>query len=317
MYYADTSICFGENGMKKAIKEVNPFRFEDLKARFASDDDCRAFLFQQKWPLGFVCPNCGHTEYYEITKRHTYQCKNCRHQTSVTVGTVMDKSHLSLSTWVWAIYLVSRDKRGYSAMQLSRTLNLSYNTAWYLLHRIRHAMTERNGKYLLAGVVELDDTYFGGAKKGSKRGRGTKKTKVIVAISKDVHGNPLFAQMKVVNDLTSLTISRFAGAHIKSGAIVRTDAYSSYRKPLAAKYLHDYKVFDADSEALRWLHTVISNSKSFVQGTFHGLDKKHLQSYLDEFCYRFNRRKLGGDIYKKLLSAVVEASPIRYAELTT
>lgn len=303
--------------MKKVWKDHNPVRFEDVQARFDTEDACRKFLFQQRWPIGFECPKCGCKESYTIEKRHKYQCKNCRHQSSVTAGTVMDRSHLSLITWVWAIYLVARDKRGYSAMQLSRVLSLPYNTAWFLLHRIRHAMAERDSRYTLAGIVELDDTYFGGAKKGSKRGRGTTKAKVIVAVSKDVDGKPKYAKMQVVEDLTSPTIGKFARANIEAGALVQTDAYSGYRKPLAAKYLHEYHVFDPDTDMLKWLHTIIANSKSFAQGTFHGLGRKHLQSYLDEFCYRFNRRQMGGDIFDKLLSAVTQSSTLRFADLTS
>jgi transposase-like protein len=131
---------------------------EDIQRRFDTEDACRDYLFKLRWPDGFICPVCGCREYYHITTRHKYACKSCRHQASVTSGTVMDRSHLSLRTWIWAIYLVSRDKRGYSAMQLSRMLNLPYNTAWFLLHRIRNAMAERDNRYLLKGIVELDDT---------------------------------------------------------------------------------------------------------------------------------------------------------------
>jgi len=117
-------------------------------------------MFKQRWPGGFICPLCGCREYYLIKKRHKYQCKNCRYQASVTAGTVMDRSHLPLTIWVWAIFLVAHDKRGISATQLSRVLNLPYNTSWFLLHRIRHAMAERDSLYKLAGIVELDDTFF-------------------------------------------------------------------------------------------------------------------------------------------------------------
>ncbi len=269
--------------------------FEDLQRRFDTEDACGNHLFKLRWPDGFICPVCGCREYYHITTRHKYACKNCRYQASVTAGTVMDRSHLSLR--IWAIYLVSRDKRRYSAMQLSRVLNLPYNTAWFLLHRIRNAMAERGSRYLLKGIVELDDTYSGKTRKGSKRGRGTTKNKIIVAISKDEDGKPQYVKMQVVADLKGKTIARFAKNSIAEGTTVQTDAYRSYRKPLAEKCLHEYQVFDADSDMLKWLHTIVSNAKAFVAGTFHGLGKKHLQSYLDEYCYRFNRRNMGSMIF--------------------
>ena len=176
-----------------------------------------------------------------------------------------------MRTWIWAIYLVSRDKRGYSAMQLSRILNLPYNTAWFLLHRIRNAMAERDNGYMLKGIVELDDTYLGKAKKGGKRGRGTKKNKVVVAISKDEEGKPQYVKMQVVTDLKAKTIAKFAKSSIVEGATVQTDAYRSYRKPLTEKYLHEYQVFDADSDMLKWLHIIVSNAKAFCIGDFSRL----------------------------------------------
>lgn len=290
--------------------------FADIQRQFDTEDACRDYLFSLRWPDGFICPICGCREYYHITTRHKYACKNCRYQASVTAGTVMDRSHLSLRTWIWAIYLVSRDKRGYSAMQLSRVLNLPYNTAWFLLHRIRNAMTNRDKCYLLNGIVELDDTYFGKKKKGGKRGRGTAKSKVIVALSKGDDDKPQYVKMQVVANLKGKTIAKFAKNSISEGSIVQTDAYHSYRKPLAEKYLHEYQVFNPDSEMLKWLHTIVSNAKAFISGTHHGLGNKHLQSYLDEYCYRFNRRKMGSGIFDRLLFAVTQSPPLRFADLT-
>ena len=228
----------------------------------------------------------------------------------------MHRSHLPLLTWFWAIYLVSKDKRGYSAMQLSKELDLPYNTAWFLLHRIRHAMGERDQIYHLFGTIELDDTFFGGKKKGGKRGRGSKKTKVIVAVSKSGEGKPRYVKMTVVQNLKSKTIEKFVLKNIQKKSTVQTDAYHSYRKPLAENYNHQYEVFDSDGEMLRWLHIIIGNAKAFVNGTFHGLEEKHLQRYLDEFCYRFNRRYFESNLFSHLLSAVASASPLTFAELS-
>ncbi len=122
--------------MEKSYGNEKRVGLEDIQRRFDTEYACRDYLFKLRWPDGFICPVCGCREHYHITTRHKYACKSCRYQASVTAGTVMDRSHLSLRTWIWAIYLVSRDKRGYSAMQLSRVLNLPYNTAWFLLHRI-------------------------------------------------------------------------------------------------------------------------------------------------------------------------------------
>jgi transposase-like protein len=291
-------------------------RFQKIQERFKTDDVCRKYLFSLRWPNGFICPRCGCNDYYLISTRNHHQCKNCRYQVSVTAGTVMDRSHLPLRVWLWAIYLVACDKRGYSAMQLSCELNLPYNTAWFLLHRIRHAMSERDNHYMLAGIVELDDTYFGKPKKGDKRGRGTGKIKVLAALSKDKAGKPQFAKMQVVPNLKGRTVANFTQHSIFEGSVVQSDAYYSYRKPLAEKYMHQYEIFDTDSKILHWLHIVIGNAKAFVLGTFHGLGEKHMQSYLDEFCYRFNRRSLHGEIFSRLLCAVAYSSTLRFADLT-
>ena len=245
--------------------------YTQFQLQFPTEDACRKQLFQMRFPDGFVCSVCGCVEYYGLKTRILYQCKGCRHQSSVTAGTVMHRSHLPLLTWFWAMYLVAKDKRGFSAAQLAKELGLPYNTAWFLLHRIRFAMSQREGNYLLDGIVELDDTYFGSPKKDGKRGRGTVKTKVVIAVSKTDDGKPRFIKMQVVTDLKGKTIAKFTQQNIKEGSTVQTDAYHSYRKPLAEKFAHQYKIFDADSDLLHWLHIVIGNAKAFVNGTFHGL----------------------------------------------
>ena len=175
-------------------------------------------------------------------------------------------------------------------MQISRELDLPYNTAWFLAHRIRYAISQRDNNSELAGIIEMDDTYFGKPKKGGKRGRGTTKIKVLVAVSKDENGKPQSSKMQVVPNLKGKTIGDFAKNFITEGSVVQSDAFHSYRKPLAEKHLHEYQVFDSVSEMLHWLHIIVGNAKAFVLGTYHGLGRKHLQSYLNEFCYRLNRR---------------------------
>ena len=133
--------------------------FGEFRTSFSTEEACRTALFRLRFPNGFVCPKCGCTEYYPVRGRNTFQCRACRHQTSVTAGTVMHRTHLPLTAWFWAIYLCATDKRGISAVQLSRTLNICYESAWYLLHRIRRAMAQRDENYALSGIVEMDDGY--------------------------------------------------------------------------------------------------------------------------------------------------------------
>lgn len=173
----------------------------EFNEKFESEAACEDHLLDLKKKEGVVCPKCGGITFYYIGSRKIFQCSGCRHQVSLTSGTAMHKTHLPLQVWFLAIYLIATDKRGCSASFLSKTLKVTYKTAWFLLHRIRHAMGERDSRYLLCGVVELDDTYYGGTKKGGKRGRGTDKIKFLVAVSKDEEGKPAFTKMSVVKDL--------------------------------------------------------------------------------------------------------------------
>lgn len=222
---------------------INLLQFQD---RFATEEACHEHLFNLKWPEGYSCPKCGHTRYYETkTRRLTlYECVKCRYQSTVTVNTVMEKSRTNLRIWFWAIYLVSRDKRGVSAKLLSKELGISCKTAWLMLHKIRHAMGKRDSQYFLAGIVELDDTFFGAPTEGGKRGRGTEKTNVLAGLSLSQQGHPLYLKMKVVEDLKGMTLNSFALDAIRSGTIVSTDLYSSYKTLAKEGYQHEPKEFN-------------------------------------------------------------------------
>ena len=144
----------------------------EFQRRFATDDACRDHLHKIRWPEGPKCAKCGGGNFYRISARNVYECR-CGRQVSLTAGTIMHGSHTPLRKWFWAIYMAARDKRGVSASRLQKELRVSYPTAWLMLHKIRHGMGERDGLYLLSGIVETDETYVGGKKEGGKRGRGT------------------------------------------------------------------------------------------------------------------------------------------------
>lgn len=234
--------------------------------RFPTEESCEEYLFQQKWPDGFICPKCGCREFYHIKGRKLYQCKHCRHQSSVTANTVMHRTHKPLTTWFQAIYFVASDKRGISACTLAGKLDISYETAWYMLVRIRKAMDHRESQYMLAGIVELDDSYFGAKIKG-KRGRAAGNQSVIVCVSKDSKDRPQFLKMTVVPNVQRSTVEQFVDAAIEKGTTVQTDSYRSYIKPLRKWYNHESADFDPNSEHLKWLHTIIGNAKAFLKGT--------------------------------------------------
>ena len=273
--------------------------FQEFRTRFNTEDTCRAELFRLRYSNGFVCPKCGCTEYYPVRGRNTFQCRACWHQTSITARTVMHRTHLPLTVWFWAIYLCATDKRGISAVQLSRTLGICYESAWYLLLRIRAAMGQRDEKYVLSGIVEMDDGYVGGASHSGKRGRGTDKAKIVVALSKTENGAVLFTRMQVVEDVTGGTLQQVIDKTIAPGAKIECDGYRSYRN-LSGVTL-DAKKYETGY--LHWLHKAISNLKAFLLGTYHGRCTQ-LQAYLDEFCFRFNRRKTEDQIFIRLTRAV-------------
>ena len=251
----------------------------------------------------FVCPVCGHRHCYALNRPGRYQCAKCRHQTSLTANTVMHRTHLPLTKWFWAIYLVACDKRGISALALAGKISVSYETAWYLLCRIRKAMEARDAQYTLGGIIEFDDSYFGAKIKG-KGGRGAGNQGVFVAVGKDEAGRPEYLKMLITPNIQIPSVKKFVDKNLETGSVVETDGFRSYRKPLADNYTHQAEDFSPDSEHLKWLHRIIGNAKAFINGTYHGTSSKHLQMYLSEFCYRFNRRSFGGVIFDRLLVAI-------------
>ena len=278
----------------------------EFMERFETEEACRAYLYEKRWPEGFVCPKCGVAdEPFNITSRKLYQCKHCNHQTSVTAGTVMDKSQTPLKKWFLAIYLMGKDKRGCSAMQLKRELKIAYDTAWTISHKIRKAMGNRDENYLLSGFVEIDESFFGTPSEGEgKRGRGTDKTPVVVGLSL-VNGKPRYVKAQVLSAVDGDSIAGFAEKNIKKGAFVASDGYRAYRKLKEKGYFHVPENFDPAEapEHLKWLHIVISNLKDFLGGTYHGIGSRHMQAFLDEFCFRFNRRFWHEQLFGRTVAA--------------
>jgi hypothetical protein len=229
---------------------------------------------------------------------------------------MLHRTRTPLRLWFWAIFLVARDKRGHSALQLSKGLGIPYDRAWLMLHKIRSAMAHRDSRYQLSGVVEMDEAYFG-APDREGRGRGTSRVKALVAVSVTADGKPRFAKIQKVMRLDARRVKRFATAAIEPGSRIRTDGLNVYRC-LSKRYAHEPVVATGKpkDQLLKWVHVVISNAKAFITGTFHGLDRKHIQRYLDEFCYRFNRRYREAELFDRLLAACAGAPPLTYDELT-
>jgi transposase-like protein len=178
-------------------------------------------------------------------------------------------------------------------------------------------MAQRDEKYILGGTVEIDDAFFGAPTEGGKRGRGTDKTPAIIELELDEQGRPVYVKVEVVEAINGETVAEIVSRTIEPGARIHTDGLSSYEKLSSEGYEHHAENFDPkeNPDHLRWLHTIVSNIKAFIGGTYHGLDKKHLQRYMDEFCYRFNRRKFGGQLFNRLIAACIEGKCITYKQL--
>lgn len=283
----------------------------NFQQQFGAEEQCREYLFHKRWPKGFVCPRCG-ASHHCVLANGMFQCVSCRHQASVTAGTVMHGSHVPLTKWFLAMYFVSQDKRGISAVQLQSAIGVTYKTAWYLLARIRKAMRQRDDMHRLSGTVEFDDAFFGGPTIGKKRGRGTEKTKVFVALSLDQRGNPRYLKMKVAQNIKQAAVRSFAQGAITLGSVIHSDGYRSYA-PALAGYDHQPAAYNPDNGLLHWVHIAISNAKAFILGTYHGLPCKHMNEYLAEYAFRFSRRDYGAGLFDRVAFAL-STSKLAYSK---
>ena len=296
-----------------AYTEINFFQFQE---RFQTEEQCFEYLKKLRWPDGFICPKCGHRKAYFTAKRKVFQCESCDHQTTVTAQTLFHRTRVPLKKWFWAIYLVGSDKRGCSAKRLETLLGVNYVTAWLMIHKIRKAMEDRDTRYMLGHVIEMDEAFFGGPVSG-KRGRGAgNKSKVIVAVEN--RGTSAgYAKMTVVESLDSTTIRDVVNTTIRNHSLIRTDDFPAYAV-LAKDFQRQGEIVKPQEvkEKLPWVHILIGNAKTFIRGTHHGVSHKHLQRYLNEFCYRFNRRLKELEIFDHILTASLSTHTITLAELT-
>ena len=289
----------------------------DFQKQFPNEQTCFDYLLKAKWPKGFVCPKCGHEQFYKLQRNKLFQCRKCGHQTSVTAGTVFHKLRHPLQRLFWAVYLIAVSKKGISALELQRKLGLSsYQTSWLLLHKLRKAMVS-SGDFPLKVSVEADETYIGGHREG-KAGRGA-EGKSLVAVAVETDGKNMGrAYLKKIEKASMKELSTFIKERIEKGTNVITDGWPAY-KFLFAEYKHDpikTKEQIKSGELLPKVHIVIANLKMWLRGTFNRYPEKHIQKYLDEFSFRFNRRWKIDSIFEKLLNRCLLCNTITYAELT-
>ena len=301
-----------------------PRTWHEFEEWFPDDSSCAAFVEKLRWPDGFVCPSCAHVSAspHRAERGHRLLCPECRHQTSATTGTIFEKTRTPLRTWFAAAWYMTNQKSGCSALGLRRALGLgSYQTAWAMLHRYRRAMV-RPGRERLSGSVEVDETYVGGLEKGV-RGRET-KTKSIVVIGVEVLQPKGFGRIRLrtAEDVAGPSLTAFVVESVQPGSTVLTDGWASYGSLAALGYIHRTHVVATSGHpahvALPGVHRVASLLKRWLLGTHQGaVSPWHLDEYLNEFVFRFNRRssRARGLLFYRLLEQAVVAPPATYREI--
>lgn len=299
--------------------EDYPRTLLELEQRFSTADACRQYLFALRWPDGFVCPRCGGRQAWPMA-RGLWLCGQCRHQASVTAGTVFQDTRLPLPLWFRAMWYITSQKNGVSALSMQRVLGLrSYQTAWAWLHKLRRAMV-RPGRERLSGVVDVDETYWGAQEEGVVGRLTNSKALVIVAAQHDGAKKIGRIRMACIPDLTRATLHQFIAGHVEPGSVVQTDGLPAYGE--LAGYQHRPIVVTGSGkmahELLPRVHRVISLLKRWLMGTHQGaIGQDHLDYYLDEFTFRFNRRNSAsrGKLFYRLVQQAVQVEPHPYRSL--
>lgn len=300
--------------------EDYPGTLAELETRFGTEEACRDYLVKLRWPEGFVCPRCRGMSAW-TTKRNLLVCSGCQYQVSLTAGTIFQDTRKPLTMWFRAIWWVTAQKNGASALGLQRILGLgSYLTAWTWLHKLRRAMV-RPGRDRLHGQVEVDETYIGGLEEGV-RGRQT-ETKALVAVACEEDGEAIGRiRLRQVHDASAASLQGFVAEAIQPGSVVHTDGWEGYSGLETKGYSHQVTVLrrsrQSPAELLPRVHRVVSLLKRWLLGTHQGaVSLGHLDYYLDEFTFRFNRRKSRsrGKLFYRLLQQAMAVEPTPYKAL--
>ncbi|HEY3854062.1 MAG TPA: IS1595 family transposase [Verrucomicrobiae bacterium] len=299
------------------MTEDYPRTLLELERRFSDETLCRAYLYALRWPKGFVCPVCGAGGL--AIRRDLRRCIQCGRETSVMAGTIFQDTKLPLTLWFRAMWQVASQKNGVSALGLQRVLGLgNYKTAWSLLHKLRRAMV-RPGRDRLSGVVEVDEAYWG-AEESGVRGRQTAAKALIMVAAQADGGGIGRIRLKHIADIDRSTLHGFIGQTIEPGSTVVTDGLQAYRELEGC--IHDRQVQKRQPAGAEHLlprvHRVISLLKRWLLGTHQGaIAHEYLQDYLDEFAFRFNRRKSAsrGKLFYRLAQQAVDVSPVPFDSL--
>jgi transposase-like protein len=303
--------------MKPLTEKLN---LAKLSEEFGTDEKCRLVIEKLRWPNGPECPRCQ-SKATPIANRDTFDCDKCHYQFSGTSGTIFHDSHLSLWKWFLTTFLLCEAKKGMSACQIQRTVGVSYKTAWYLCHRIRAAMLETN-KAKLDGIVEIDETYFGGRAPRGQGYTGRYTPKQIVIGIRQRNGE---LRMFKAKDVKSGTLAQFIRENISEDVdIIMTDDFASYPFAMEPAGIprtrhqtinHSGRVYVMGNVHTNTVESAFSLLKRGVMGTWHKVSAKHLPAYLDEMCFRFNNRK-NPYLFRDTIIKLIQTQNLEYKNLT-
>lgn len=296
----------------------------EFAAQFHSDEICLDYLIKSRWPEGFVCSHCEHKGGWWLSKYKRFECSNCHRQTSPLAGTLMHRSHIPVRLWFWAAYLMATHTPGISAVQLQRQLGITQNaTVWFMLHRLRKGMV-RQGRELLRGVIEADETHIGGPAKG-KKGRGVREsvTKTLIVGAVEIlnfHNKKGTLEEKAgrirletLHSASEESIGKFLKENVLAGSTVKSDGWRGYSATAMKGYNHIRQIQgppERAKELAPHIHRVFSNLKSWLIGIHHGVDPKYMQAYMDEYVFRFNRRGAPMAAFQTLLGITSSIKPV-------
>lgn len=292
----------------------------ELEGRFSTEEACRGYLFQLRWPDGFECPRCHGRKAWPASEL-LWECAGCHRQVSVTAGTIFQDSRLPLTLWFRAVWWVTSQKNGVSAMGLQRVLGLkSYKTAWTMLHKLRHAMV-RPGRDRLQGRVEVDEAFVGGEEEGVHGRQTESKAMIAVAVEEDGDGIGRI-RMRRIPDASAESLMPFIEDSVEPGGVIHTDGWLGYQPLNGKDYRHKITFLKENSktasELMPRVHLAVALLKRWLLGTHQGgVSAEHLDAYLDEFTFRFNRRKSRsrGKLFYRLLEQAVAVKPVPYKAL--
>ncbi len=302
------------------MEDDYPHTLMELEARFATDEACRNYLAWLRWPQGFSCPACGGTKAWPM-QRSLRMCAACGHQVSVTAGTIFQDTRTPLTLWFRAIWWVTSQKNGASALGMQRVLGLgTYRTAWTWLHKLRRAMV-RPGRNRLKGTVEVDETLLGGLEEGVA-GRQTEK-KALIAVAAEEDGNGIGRiRLQHIPDASACSLHRFILASVERGSVIHTDGWEGYTGIEVFGFKTKVTVLSRSKKKAHQLmprvHRVASLLKRWILGTHQGaVSHEHLPYYLDEFTFRFNRRtsQSRGKLFYRLLQNAMQTDPAPFRTL--